>query len=142
KATRISPREDAGSHNWYAFLLTMSGYAEEARKQLDISKKLCSDTSAKVDRFLGQTYYVERNFTKAIEHSTNALSLDAHEGVALNTIGCVYEAMGDYSNAIYHFELADTNGQGGIPKTRKLYDQLRRAFTDKGPTGYWQERLQ
>jgi len=137
QAIKADPNYELG-HTWYGFMLCLWGDAIEGRRQYEISRRL-APSKVTVYRGLGRSYYLERRYTKAIELLKKALEQEPHHGAAYSYLGAVYRAIGEYTNAINHFERRDLLYGNNESKTKERYDALRRAFKEGGVRGYWQE---
>ncbi|HZM01590.1 MAG TPA: protein kinase [Candidatus Saccharimonadales bacterium] len=126
------------AHTWYGFMLCMGGYPAEGRAQMEISMVL-APSKVTLYQGLGQTYYIQRDFTNAITWERKALELEPHHASAFYTIASAQLAMGDYSNAMINFEQAEINFGVDPSLARKWHDQWRRAFDEGGARGYWQK---
>jgi tetratricopeptide (TPR) repeat protein len=136
KALETDPKANRA---FYAYLLTKWGRAEEAREQLRITLTN-TPTDAILYRMMGHTYYLERNFTNAINWYKQALVWDPGHAPALQFMGRAYMAQGDYTNGMEMREKADLLYGRDKPETEQSYNELRRAFAQDGPSGYWEER--
>jgi serine/threonine protein kinase len=139
RAIKADPKYELG-HTWYGFIQCMWGYTNESRAELRISQKI-RPSKVTIYRCLGQTYYLQRDYTNTILWERKALEqLESHHVIAFYTIGQAYMAMGDYSNALVNFEKADINSGADASETGKRYGRLRQAFADGGAQGYWREQ--
>ncbi len=138
QAIEADPTYELG-HTWHGFLLTIWGWPSEGRAELETALKL-APSKVTIYRVLGQTYYVERDFTNAIAWELKALDREPRHGGAFYYIGRAYQALGNYTNAMDSLEMGEVHGGGDPPEARKLYTQLRQAYKTDGVRGYWQEQ--
>jgi serine/threonine protein kinase/predicted Zn-dependent protease len=128
------------AHTHYGFLLTILGRIDEGRRQVELAE-LLAPSKAVIKTVLGHTYYVRRQYDKAIEQYTKALNFQKDYKNAHYYIGCAYRAMGDYDKAIEKLENYDRLLGKDEQQITSHYATLRRAFRQQGPAGYWQEEL-
>jgi serine/threonine protein kinase len=138
EAIKSNPRYEP-AHTLYGFMLCMWGRPIESRAQLEIGSSIAP---AKITSYLtiGQTYYVQRDYTNAIAWEKKALELEPHHSVAFYTIATAYQAMGDYSKALDNFELELDYEGGDDSLSKREFGELRQAVAARGPRGYWEER--
>jgi len=138
EATKADPTYEA-CHTCRASFLYCFGWPEEARKELEISKKLAR-SKAVVYRCLGQVEFVERHYIKAIYWYKIAMDWESHHWATFRYMGQAYEALGDYTNAFYYFERADILAGADEVETKKEYAAARRVLDTRGIDGYWQNQ--
>jgi tetratricopeptide (TPR) repeat protein len=138
QAVRADSNYELG-HTWYGFALCVWGHTVKAREQLAMSEDLMP-AKATAYHIIGQTYYMERDYTKAIAWEKKALDLDPHETVAHYTIGQSWLARGDYTNALASLENCHLNMEVDAESVRNRYRKFREALDKGGPHGYWMER--
>ena len=129
------------AHTYYSWLLDCFGRTDEALAQLKISQKL-APSKVIVFRCFGNTYYVARNYLKAIEWYQKAINWEPHHFVAWNGVGISLLALGDYTNALPYLETNDLLHGADAVATKQSYAVLRRALDEQGPPGFWMQRLQ
>jgi tetratricopeptide (TPR) repeat protein len=98
RAIKICPDSEF-IHTSYGFFLLMWGRAVEARRQLEISKRLNS-SKVQVHRMLAHTYYVERNFPRAIEIYLEAIAWERRDLPSHMSLEHAYLANNQYEKAI------------------------------------------
>jgi serine/threonine protein kinase len=138
QAISANPQYELG-HTLYGFMLCTWGRPIESRDQLEIASSIAP---AKITSYItiGQTYYVQRDYTNAIAWEKKALELEPHHSVAFATIGTAYQAIGDYSNALDNFE-SELDCEGGEDSLdKRKFGELRQAVAARGARGYWEER--
>jgi serine/threonine-protein kinase len=121
----------ANAHYFYAFahLLSM-GRVEEANTEM--KRALALDPfSLIINTNLGRTYYIARQYDRAIDQYRKALEMDAAFPRAHERLQEAYEQKGMFREAIA--DLEQVNPAAG-PK-------LRAAFEKAGVKGYWQARI-
>jgi tetratricopeptide (TPR) repeat protein len=138
QAIKSNPRYEP-AHTWYGFVLCMWGRPIESRAQLEIASSIAP---AKITSYLvvGQTYYVQRDYTNAIAWEKKALELEPHHAVAFYMIATACQAMGDYTNALDNFEAENRYGGGENSQSKREFRLLREAVTARGARGFWEER--
>ena len=91
---------------------------------------------------LGDCFFVERNYAKALAQYEKTLKLAQQEHGAYWRMGRLYEANHQVLKAIDSFEkLRMVNGEDS-QKLVQRYEPFRRAFERDGERGYWTKRLE
>jgi serine/threonine protein kinase len=137
KGIAANPKYELG-YTWYGFMLTHWGRPKEAREQLQISKNLLSD-KAIIYRCIGHTYYVERNFPKAVELYRNALEMNKHHGPDHLFLGRALRAQGDYLEGLKEMESAALIDVKNSDEITNHYAHVFDAFKAGGAPAYWQQ---
>jgi serine/threonine protein kinase/Tfp pilus assembly protein PilF len=136
-AVEADPKYELG-HNWRGFVLTHLGRPVEGRAEREISRALAPSKTT-VYRGLGHTYYMERDYPKAIAQYREAIKLETNYASAYYWVGRAFQARGDYAEAIQHFRMSDLLAGENKARTEQRYDRLLRAFNEGGERAYWQE---
>lgn len=140
KSIEADPKYELG-HTFYGFMLSIWGWPIKARQQLEISRSL-APSKVHTLRFIGHTYFMQRDFTNALAWYRKVLEPEPHYSGAYASIAETYLAMGDYTNAIDNFEKAELLDGGNESEIRQRHNDLRRALKDGGVPGYWQQQWQ
>jgi tetratricopeptide (TPR) repeat protein len=119
-------------------MLTHWGRPQEARKQLLISKNLLS-SKAIIYRCIAHTYYVERDFPKAIEWYRKALDMDVRHRPDFLYLGHALRAQGNYLKGLEAMESADLIDSKDADEIKKRNHGLVDAFKTGGAKTYWQQ---
>src|SRR5262249_26364568 len=112
----------------------------EAREQLSISKRLMP-SKVLAHRMYADTYYMERDFPKAIDGYRNTLEIERRHHFAYQAMGRAYRAQGNYTNAIANFRTRALAKSNDRPATEQRFDQLLSAYLTGGERGYWESGL-
>jgi serine/threonine protein kinase len=134
---------------WFGFML--ASWGDPVRSRAEYAKSMSINAAkATVYRGLARSYYMQGDYPNAIRFCNEALQQNPHHIDAVGLLGWIYEANGDYTNAIHWLEqeeLDDGTRQGSAgaspsreSKTTQHYDALRRAFEEGGAPGYWREK--
>ena len=126
------------AHTFYSWLLDCYGRPDEAFAQLEISR---SNAPSKVIvlRCFGNTYYVARNYARAIEWYQKTINWEPHHYCGWQGVGNSLLALGDYTNALPYFETNDVLTGVDPAKARNGYTLLRRALDEQGIRGFWMQ---
>jgi tetratricopeptide (TPR) repeat protein len=122
----------------YGFMLDRWARPVEARQQLETARRL-NPSKVQIHRALAHSYYVERNFARAIEMYRTAINWQPPDVPCHLFLGCAYRAMGEYEKAIDIFEAMESLQSGRTAQVAARFDRLRLAFKENGARGYWQE---
>ena len=137
RAIRIDPDYEF-PHTTYGYMLNCWGRPVEARRELEIARRL-NPSKVQIHRTLAHSYYVERDFPRAIEMYRAAINWQPRDLPAQECLGRAYRALGDYEKAIDRFEAMESLESGKTPQVAARFDWLRQAFRENGARGYWQE---
>src|SRR5262249_2607750 len=96
-------------------------------------------SKAIIYRCIAHTYYVERNFPKAIEWYRKALDMDVRHRPDFLYLGHALRAQGDYLKGLDAMESADLIDSKNVDEIKKRYQSLVEAFNAGGGKGYWQQ---
>jgi tetratricopeptide (TPR) repeat protein len=143
KAThvRASSREGSGFvHAVYGWQLLMTGDQENSLKQYLLAEK-DAPASPTVQLQLGNHFFAQREFDKALEHFDKSTDLLPDQFWGYQCKGYVHEEKGEFLQAIEEFENADRKDGKTEAETKPFYDKLRAACNQGGREGYWQTRL-
>jgi serine/threonine protein kinase len=127
------------AHTWYGYLLAMWGDPVESRKQYEKSRKLLTAKTT-VYRGLSRSYYMQGDYPRAISFSMTALDQGPHHIGAFGLLGEIYQAQGDYTNAIHWLEQEETFFGGDLVQIKQRYQALQQAFEKDWAPGYWREK--
>jgi serine/threonine protein kinase/tetratricopeptide (TPR) repeat protein len=128
-------------HAMYGWQLFMTGDQQNSLKQYLLAEK-DDVASANIQLQLGNYFFAQREFDKALEHFDRSTELLPNGFWAYWCKGCVYEEKGEFLRAIEEFELADRRYGKTEAETKPFYDKLRAACMQGGSAGYWQTRLE
>jgi tetratricopeptide (TPR) repeat protein len=143
KAThmRASSKEGRGFvHAMYGWQLFMTGDQERSLKEY-LNAEKDDVASANVQLQLGNHFFAQREFDKALEHFERSTELLPNGFWSYWCKGCVYEEKEDFLRAIDEFELGQWKDGKTKAETKPFYDKLRAAYKQGGSTAYWQKRL-
>jgi len=139
KATNASSGYELG-HTWYGYILTHWGRFAEGRSELEKSVKL-APSKAIVYTCLGQTYYGEQDFTKAIFWYGKSRELEPYNALTYQLISEAQQALGDYIGASTNFEKADLLIGVDAAEAKRRSDEVHRIFAEGGGIpGFWQQQ--
>jgi len=125
-------------YGWY-MLLTRTDVAT-ACAEFGVAERIDgSDMITQVH--LGDPYYFERNFPRAIEQYQKALGVESRQRHPHLFLGYAYAAQGQYEKAIEEYEAAQKMQDPTIADTEATYKRFRSALEEKGPRGMWQAML-
>jgi tetratricopeptide (TPR) repeat protein len=96
-AIRLSP--DGNNHDLYSYLLQAVGRIEEAIREIELAEKV-DPLSPLIVSDAGFTYYLARQYDKAISKNLKALELDPNYEAAHDYLAYIYSAKGDFPRAI------------------------------------------
>jgi tetratricopeptide (TPR) repeat protein len=125
------------AHLNYGFMLNGWGWPVEGRKEIEKGLGL-APSKVSFYRVLAHTYYMERDFPKAIAAYREALRWEPHHLRAYHCIAEANLAMGDYLTSISNRELTSIIMGTHDAASKAWYEDLRQAFKQQGPMGYWQ----
>ena len=132
-------RDCALAHAMYGFMLTLWGWPVEARKEIEVARRL-APSKVSFYRVLAHTYYMERDFPKAIAVYREALAWEPHHIRAYDSIAEASLATGDYMTAISNREQIQIILGTHDATAKAWYDGLRQAVTEQGPLEYWRKQ--
>jgi tetratricopeptide (TPR) repeat protein len=95
-----------------------------------------------IQAHLGHPYFVKRDFKQALAHFQESLVLEPRQYWAYYNIGCVYEELGDFAQAVRYFERGDLEAGRNPDTTKQLYADRLKAFQQRSTNGYWSRRLE
>jgi TolB-like protein/DNA-binding winged helix-turn-helix (wHTH) protein/Tfp pilus assembly protein PilF len=128
------------AHQAYGYFLACRGRMPEAFAQMEAARQL-DPISPKMNMLYGLVLFQDRRYREAQEKFDRVLELDPH---SLNTRRHMlrnFEQMGDFPRAIgLYSRVASWFGESDAAANLHAL-QLRRAYEQSGPTGYWQQRL-
>lgn len=130
RAITLNPNY-ANAHYFYAFTFLISrGRVDEAIAEMKKAVEL-DPLSLIINTNLGRTYFLARQYDKALEQYRKTLDLDPTFPRAHDRLQEVYEQKGMYHEAIADLEKVNA----------ALGARVRTAFEKSGAKGYWQERI-
>ena len=135
RATRADP-DDSFARGVYGNMLADWGRPAEARMEIEAAMRL-EPSKATYYQYLGNTYYMERDFKKAIATYRRALRWESHRLSPYQSIAQASLAMGDPMGAISSYEQIPIILGTHDAKSKAWYDELRRAVAAQGTDGYW-----
>jgi len=138
KAIKADPKYEL-AHTCYGFWLFTWGWPIKAREQLELSLNL-APSKVHLYRFLGHTYYKERKYANALAWYQQAYERETNYAGAYGSMGETYQAMGDYTKAIYYYEKCDLLREDNASDVKQRYNDLRRALENGGVLGYWRQK--
>jgi hypothetical protein len=127
-------------HTTYGFQLLMWGRPVEARRELNISQGL-NPFKVQVHRMMAHTYYVERNFPRAIGIYHEAIAWEEHDLPSHMCLARAYLANREYEKAVDASETMEILAHGRTSKAIVQFERLRQAYGQNREAGYWRERL-
>jgi serine/threonine-protein kinase len=130
RAIALNPNY-ANAHYFYAFTFLISrGRVDEAIAEMKKAAEL-DPLSLIINTNLGRTYFLARQYDKALEQYRKTLDLDPTFPRAHDRLQEVYEQKGMYQEAIADMEKVNA----------ALGARVRTAFERSGARGYWLERI-
>jgi TolB-like protein/Tfp pilus assembly protein PilF len=130
RAIELNPKY-SNAHYFYAFAHLLSlGRMDEANTEMKRALEL-EPFSLIINTNLGRTYFLARQYDKAIEQYRRTLEMDAGFPRAHERLQEAYEQKGMYAEAIADME--KINPEFG--------SRLRAAYEKSGVAGYWQTRI-
>jgi len=110
-----------------AYVFYLARASDMAETNLKEAITLSPDNAA-VYNLLGNVYFMEHDFVRALEQYRKALQFDPHSKDPLINIGIAYFKMGNINSAITHLE----DVKSMIPDDGRLYYYLGSAYDKKG----------
>jgi TolB-like protein/Tfp pilus assembly protein PilF/predicted Ser/Thr protein kinase len=121
----------ATAHQRYSLYLPITGRLDEAIAEARKAREL-DPLSLPINENVGDILYLARRYAEAIDQLRKTLDLDPNYGVARGTLAKVYEAQGQYDQALQE------RLHNAPPETAA---QLKTLFSESGIRGVWQHRL-
>jgi serine/threonine protein kinase/cytochrome c-type biogenesis protein CcmH/NrfG len=129
------------AHGLYAWMILRArGDTETAHREFKAAERI-GGSDVINQMHLGTPYYVERNYSKAIEQYEKALRLEPRSDDARWLLGQTYEADNQYGKALDAYEAMEKERHGNVAKIEAKYNRYRSILTEKGPREMWQARL-
>ncbi len=130
------------AHYYYAFVyLAPSGRLDEAIAEMKKALEL-DPLSLIINTNLGQTYYYARQYDKALEQFQKTIEMDPTFGGGLHgKLAILYEQLGKYENAIAQRQKQLLIEGENSDELAAFTTALKKAYSDSGPSGYWQQLL-
>jgi len=122
------------------YMLDFRGDAETARRELEAAERI-DGADVIIQTALGDPYYFNRNFAKAIEVYQQALLLESHGIVAHYWLGRAHEGAGLYSQALEDYEAYEKVVSGATEQIDAKYRRYRTKLADGGPAEMWRAML-
>jgi TolB-like protein/DNA-binding winged helix-turn-helix (wHTH) protein len=142
RALALDPN-DADAHYRYAWTyLTPLGKSDQAISEMKRALEL--DPFSRMDNTVfGLTYFYARKYDQAEEQFKKAIELNPDFFVTYYHFAWLYSQMGRYPNAISEFTKGRLLSEDdGVVKSAASSDvALKKAFAEKGATGFWQQLL-
>jgi serine/threonine protein kinase/Flp pilus assembly protein TadD len=139
EAIKLNPK-CAMAHCRYGFCLYTAGRADEALTQLRLADSIDS-TRPRIKKCIGNALYIKRQFHEAIAEYEKLSKFEPSYPLAHDFMGRAYRALDDYPKAIDEFERSRILLGQDPQKTKKYFDQQRRAYERGGANGYWSNCL-
>jgi serine/threonine-protein kinase len=140
RAIKINPNY-ATAHQWYAEYLVCAGNKATAIAEVRRAHEL-DPLSLVISASVGQVLYLAREYDQAIKQLRTTVEMDKHFYIAHRILRDVFVEKGLWEEAIGEHVLALKLAGEDAEKTEALGNSLREAFSDAGPRGYWQKRLE
>lgn len=128
-------------HLWYGTFLMNMGRSAEAISELRQAQEV-DPLSSIAGTFLARAYYYDREYNQAIAQYRAVLQTDPGFPIASSFLVHTYEQTGQFDQAIAECRRAIPLAGGEINAAAQFTDALARAFKSRGPSGYWQARLE
>jgi TolB-like protein/DNA-binding winged helix-turn-helix (wHTH) protein/Tfp pilus assembly protein PilF len=139
RAIALNPN-DSRAHAYYGIALAMIGRIEDSLREVKRTRELDPLSLAKTS-LAWRTYYNAHQYDKAIQVLQDAADMDTNFVSAYQRMIPIYEQMGDLNKAIQKREQAASLGQENDSQYAEAAALLRKAYTAKGASGYWQQQL-
>ena len=133
----------ANAHYFYGIVyLVAAGRMDEAITEMKKALEL-DPLSLIINTNLGYTYYLARQYDKALEQYQKTIQMDPNFGGGLHgKLAAVYEQFGKYEEAIPEAQKDFAIRRGNPTEAAAMAAELRKAYLQSGPKGYWQKRLE
>ena len=129
------------AHGLYAFyVLYAHGDAETALREYRIAEQL-DPADTVIQDVLAGPFFMERKFDLAIAQLNKAIQLEPRYPGNHDDLAGAYEADKQYDKAIDEYERGYLLNGNDPEKAKTYYQTMRSALHEKGPRGWWQERL-
>ena len=136
KALELNPNDPA-VHDEYATLLEVLGRTDEAIVEVNKAREL-DPLSLLISRNTGRAYYYARRYDRAIQIWQETAEMDRSFPAVNNWLTWVYEAQGDYQQAIEsHLKQEALTGMNAAS-----LESLRKSYESGGWKTYWQRDLE
>ena len=136
KALSLNPN-DSAVHDEYATLLEVLGRTDEAIVEVNKAREL-DPLSLLISRNTGRAYYFARRYDRAIQIWQETAEMDRSFPAVNNWLTWVYEAAGDYTQAIEsHLKQEALEGMNVAS-----IQSLRQSYDSGGWKTYWQRDLE
>ena len=134
----------ANAHYFYGIVyLVAVGRMDEAIAEVKKALEL-DPLSLIINTNLGYTYYYARQYDKALEQYRKTVEMDPNFGGGLHyKLAAVYEQLAKYEEAIPEHQKNFAIRLGSSAEAAAaMAAELRKAYLQSGPKGYWQKRLE
>jgi len=133
----------ANAHYFYGYLyLVAVGRMDEAIAEVKKALEL-DPLSLIINTNLGHTYYFARQYDKALEQYRKTVEMDPNFGGGLRwKLATLYEQLGRYEEAIPEHQKNFAVRWGSSAEAAAMAAEVRKAYLQSGPKGYWQRRLE
>jgi serine/threonine protein kinase len=142
RALELAPN-DATVHEWYGVYLSGMARFDDSIREIKKAEKL-DGVSQSIRMLLGISYLNVHKDELAIGELQKVIDLETNApSVAYLRLADLYEWRGEFPRAIELRErwsrlAGREDGASVSPK----YDELRAAYANEGPPGYWQQRIE
>ena len=109
----------------------VQGDTKAAKEQYAIAYRIDS-TDTMIQTIIGEAYYHERDFPRAIEQWTRVTRLEPRQTFAHRYLGRAYEANGQFEQALAAYEMYELVRSGEIVRVRERYARYRKMLHEKG----------
>jgi serine/threonine protein kinase len=124
----------------YGYYLKNMGRMKEAIVMLTHAHEM-DPRAISTTEMLGDVFYVVGDYTNALKQFQSCLVLESNRPGTLSYIAHVYEAQGQFLEAIKLFQQDDIVSGEDPKQVADRYDARRRAYEVGGATAYWQSIL-
>jgi tetratricopeptide (TPR) repeat protein len=135
RAMELSPQEPWVLRGYAHFLLNRDAFDEAL--ELNARDLALDPTSMLANRYRAQMLYVARRFDDCVAQSHTTLSLDPRDlTLSYSWLARCLQQQGKQRDAVELWERA--RALKGQPE---LAESMKRVYRERGPTGYWRERM-
>lgn len=140
-ALKLNPSDPYAHLSYSNSYLSPLGRHDEAIAEMKKAIEL-DPFSSRVHSFLGRTYIWARRYDDALAHFQKTTQMFPSFAIDHQRLAHLYTYRGEFDKAIAE-ETRTRMLAGEDPRSVvKLEDALRKAFTSRGPRGYWEELLE
>ncbi len=127
-------------HVIYGWYLLNIGEPDRALREFQFAER-DDPTDPGLQRHMAQPYLMKHDFPRAIAKYDEALKREPRQFWARFCKGAVYEHLEDFPNAMKEYRAADLLAGRDQAGVEKYYEQLNKAWQERGRNGYWQAKL-